>query len=101
MKEMIRFKTTTSKGKIFLSPFVFEEKEAKKRIEGVLKKIEKKAGNRTELVKVSEYPRKAAWSRKIHGIKVMSLKSLILCIRVLELEWEEFLEKEVIEECTQ
>ena len=96
MKELTRLKTITSKGKVFLSPFVFTEEEAKRRIESALKSFEEGTETRTELIRVSKYPLKrfpldtiAVWSKKKHGRGKKSIRSLISYIKMLKLRWEE------------
>lgn len=88
MKEMVRLKTITSKGKILLSPFVFEEEEGKRRIKNAAKTFEKGSGTRTELLSVTKYPRNAVWSEEEHGRDEITVRRLISFIKMLELEWE-------------
>ena len=88
MKEMIRLKTITSEGSILLSPFVFKEEEAKRRIKSALKTFEKDRGTRTELLKVSRYPRGAVWSKKKYGKDRKNIERLISLIERLMLRWE-------------
>lgn len=90
MKELIRLKTITSKGKVLLSPFVFEEEEARKRIKSASKTFEKVSKHKcsTELLKVSKYPRSAVWSKEKHGKDKKSIGELIALIERLELRWE-------------
>ena len=88
MKELIRLKTITSSGRILLSPFVFREEEAKRRVRSASKTFERGLEARTELVRVSRYPLGAIWSKKKHGGDRKTISKLILSIRVLTSEWE-------------
>jgi len=88
MKELTRLKTITSKGKVFFSPFVFKEEEAERRAKSASKTFERKTGSKTELVKVSRYPRTAVWCLKKHGPSKKNIESLISHIKAVRLRWE-------------
>ena len=85
MKEMIRLKTTTLAGKIFLSPFVFHKKEAVRRIENPA--LEDK-GNTTEMLPMSIYPYAAVWTKKRFGSNVILIETLISRVIKAEKAWE-------------
>lgn len=88
MKELTRLKTITSKGVVFLSPFVFKEEEAKRRIKSASKTFERGRGTKTELLRLSKYPRSAVWLKEKHGKDKKTIDSLIEHIKGLESRWE-------------
>ena len=88
MKKLARLRTVTSKGKVILSPFVFKEEEAERRIESALKTYKKGTGNETTIVMVQRYPRTAVWCLKKHGPQKKNIESLISHIKALKLRWE-------------
>lgn len=86
MKEMTRLKTTTTKGKVFLSPFVFDEEEAVRRIEKP--KLKESKETKTEAIKVLKYPGGAIWSVEKFGKEKMTIERLISRVRMLKAQWE-------------
>ncbi len=80
---MQRLKLTTTKGKVFLSPFIYSNELAKKKLKslGWLVKVREKA--KLELVETPSYPKKALYTKDTesgdgHGLtlKVVRLEKL-------------------------
>ncbi len=96
---MLRLKTTTKIGKVFLGPFVYNiisEKQKKRKLAELNWQIPKyKSGNRMgepigqanmELIEVTEYPRDTVYH---WGIETLDPKTLRRKIKILENKWEE------------
>ena len=86
MKEMIRLKTTTPAGKVFLSPFVFHKKEALRRIEKPV--LEESEGTTTEMIPVKTYPAASVWTKEKFGRDKMRTPTLIKRITTAQRAWE-------------
>ena len=86
MKEMIRLKTTTFAGKVFLSPFVFHKKEALRRIEKPA--LEEPIGTTTEMLPVHIYSAASVWTKKKFGPEAIRVETLIEKITMAEQGWE-------------
>jgi hypothetical protein len=93
---MLRLKTTTREGKVFLGPFVYDlnEEQAKRKLKKMSWLVskdedsEKPIGEaKMEFIEVEEFPREAVydWRIDIFGIEA----ELIPLIKIIEEEWED------------
>ncbi len=81
---MIRIKTTTSKGNVFLSPFVYHKDIIKKKLKR-LKWLVKHKKAKMETVEVTKYPRESVYDWRVRALHIETLLKLL---NLLEKKWE-------------
>lgn len=83
---MFRIRTVTSKNIVFLSPLVYDEKTAKRKLRE-MKWLARKEGASMTLVEVSIFPREAIFDWRYEVFDVES--ELFTMVKITEKKWEE------------
>lgn len=84
---MYRIKTTTETGAEFLSPFVFTEDQAEKKIKSIVKWHTWQGWPKFELVSVDKYHKLAVWKEQ-HPIFIPMVSESGEMLKHLENTWE-------------
>ena len=84
---MVRVKTTTRAGVEFLSPFIFTEEQAEKKIKSIAKWHAWREWPKFELVPVDKYHKLAVWKEQ-HPIFIPMMSESMEMLKHLENTWE-------------
>lgn len=92
---MFRIKTTGKNKAVFLSPFVFTEDQAEKKIKSIKKWLTRWDWPKFESVPVKKHPEHAVWKER-HPIFDPMVNESMRMLRHLENMWENIFAKEYV-----
>ncbi len=90
---MFRIKTISKKKANFLSPFVFTEDQAEKKINSIKKWLTRWSWPKFEIVPVEKYPEHAVW-KELHPIFDPMVNESMRMLGHLEDMWEKLFARE-------
>jgi hypothetical protein len=90
---MFRIKTTTKNKAVFLSPFVFTEAQAEKKINSIRRWLTRYDWPKFELVPVEKHPEHAVW-KELHPIFDPMVNESMRMLSQLEDMWAKLFNRE-------